>query len=137
VLVKTAAFILGLVGGVFATLFGILALAIGGIGNAFSSGSGNEIVGLAFSAMAAGAFAIICASVYFAGKFPGLMATGLAIAGIWHIISISYFGIVGGLLILLAALFAFLGRRTRGRLITLLCRRLFHCRGRALPIASR
>jgi hypothetical protein len=108
---RTATFVLGLVGGIFGILFGIVALAAGGIGNALDEGSGNQIVGLGVSAMAAATVAIICASIYFAGRRPGLMAAGLAIAGVWHVISISYFGIVGGLLILLAALFAFLGRK--------------------------
>ena len=84
--------------------FGLFAMAVGGLG------AGNSIVGLGISAIAASVMGILCGGLYFGGKRQGLMSAGLIVAAIWHLISISAFAIPGFLLLLLAGIFAWLGR---------------------------
>ncbi|HEV2124842.1 MAG TPA: hypothetical protein VGW38_19005 [Chloroflexota bacterium] len=108
---QTTTLITGVLGGVFGILMGLIAMAVGGTANVFEEGSGNTAVWLGLSAIAAATVAIICASLAFGGTRPDLMAALLIVSGIWHLISISFFAIPGTVLILLAALVAFLSRQ--------------------------
>lgn len=107
---RTTTLIMGILGGAFGILMGLIAMVVGGVSNAMDEGSGNGAVWLGVSAIAAATTAIICASLAYAGRRPGLMAVFLVVTAIWHLISISFFAIPGTLFMLLAALFAFLSR---------------------------
>jgi hypothetical protein len=107
---RVTTLVMGILGGVFGIILGLAAMAAGGMSNAFESGSGNGAVGLGISALLASAFGIVCASIYFSGRRPGLMTLGLLVATVWLVISISAFAIPGALFFLLATLFAFIGR---------------------------
>jgi hypothetical protein len=107
---RIAALILGVVGGVFGLIAALLALGIGGIGSATGQQGGGQIIGLGWSAFA---FCILgfLGSGLAMGK-PKLGAVLLLVAGLGFFISISWFAIITAPLFLIAALLAFMGRRT-------------------------
>lgn len=107
---RTAALVLAILGGVFGILFGLFAIAVGGFASAFDEGSGNSVVGLGVSAIAAAVFGIVCGGLNFAEKRPRLAAGGMIAAAIWHLISISFFGALGFLFLLFAGVFGWFGR---------------------------
>lgn len=111
---KVTSLVMAIIGAVFGILMGLIAMAVGGVGNALEEGAGNQAIGLAISAISACAFAMLCSGFHFAGKWQGLMAIGLWIALAWHVVSISFFAIPGGIFLLLAAIFATFGRDTNG-----------------------
>jgi len=107
---RTATFVLALVGGILGILMGFIAMAVGGVASALGSSEGGSVVGLGISAIAASTLGIVCGSLYFARKASTVMALGLLVAAVWHFISISAFAVPGGTLLVIATLLAFLGR---------------------------
>lgn len=107
---KVTSLVMAIIGAVFGIVMGLIAMAAGGIGNALEEGSGNGVVGLGVSAIVACVFAMLCSGFHFAGKRQGLMTIGLWVALVWHVVSISFFAIPGGIFLLLAAIFAIFGR---------------------------
>jgi hypothetical protein len=98
---RTAEFVLGLMGGIFGIISGIMALMLGGIGTAVGSGSG----GLG----TLGTWAIVLSVL---GIVGACMVSGKAKLGGWFMliaaiggtISVSFFYILPGLLLLIGGL---------------------------------
>lgn len=107
---RIASFVMAIIGTVFGIIFGLFAMAVGGVANAFSEGAGDGVVALGMSAIAACLFGMLCSGFHFGGKRQGWMAAGLFVAAGWHVISISWYGAPGFLFFFLAALFAVFGR---------------------------
>jgi hypothetical protein len=105
-----AVLVLTIVGAVLGVLFGLFAIALATVGGAFEVEGVEEVRWLGLSAIAASAFAVLCAGLYYAGVRRGLMSLGLLVAAIWHLISISLYAIPGSLFFGIAALVAFLRR---------------------------
>lgn len=101
---------MAIAGGVVGILFGLLAMLIGGTANAFEEGSGDTVVWLGVSAIASSVVGILAGGLYFGKKRPKLMVLILLVASIWHLVSISVFGIPGFIFLLLATIFAWFGR---------------------------
>jgi len=99
---RTASFVLGLVGGILGILAAILAMFIGGVGSAFEASDSDSIIGLGFSALLASVLGIVGAALV-KGK-PKVGSLLMFIAGIWGIISISAFYVVSGILLIIAAI---------------------------------
>ena len=108
---RVTSLVLAIIGGVVGIMFGLLAIAVGGASEEFEEGSGTTVIWLGVSAIAASVVGIAAGGLHFGGKRRTLMSFALLVAAIWHLISISYFGIFGFLLLLLAAIFAWFGRK--------------------------
>lgn len=106
--------VLGLtfIGASFGILLGLLAMAFGGVSNSVDEGSGASLVALGVSSILAAMAAALFAGLYTSGRHRTLMAWGLLFAAVWHLVSISAFGIPGFVFFLLAAIFAWLGRES-------------------------
>lgn len=107
---RTASLVLGIVGGVFGILAGLLAMTVGGIGSAFEAEGSGSIVGLGFAAIMLGVLGIIGGAL--SNRSPGAASLLQAVAGVLGFIAISLFWVLAGVLLLAGALFAFLGRRS-------------------------
>jgi hypothetical protein len=108
---RVAALILGIVGGVFGIISGLLALGLGGFGSAFGAQGASTIVGLGWSALVFCFVGFLGAGLAMARpKFGGLL---LLVAAVGFTISISWFAIVSGPLFFIAAIFAFFARVSR------------------------
>lgn len=107
---RVAALVLGVLGGVFGLLGAFFALAVGGVSNVAKNNSGNEIVVLGFLAFV---FCVLgFAGAGFSLAKPKLAGVLLLVACVGILIAISWGAIVATPLFGLAALFAFLGRKT-------------------------
>ncbi|MEO9255910.1 MAG: SHOCT domain-containing protein [Tepidiformaceae bacterium] len=102
---------LAFIGASFGILLGLLAMAFGGVSNSVDEGSGASLVALGVSAILAAMTAALFAGLYTSGRHRTLMAWGLFGAAIWHLVSISAFGIPGFVFFVLAAIFAWRGRK--------------------------
>src|SRR6266508_473129 len=114
---RVTALIVGILGGVVGLIFALFPLVVGGVGNAPDELSDKQIVALAVSAMVAAVCGIIWSVLAFAGKKPEVMALLLIITAVWYFASIRYFGVAGFILLALAALFVFLGRKAGTRVV--------------------
>ena len=108
---RVAVLICAIIGGVFGMGMGLVAMAVGGIGNVAEEGSGNSLVGLGISAIVAAIVGLVCGVLHYGGKARTLMAALLVVATLWHVVSISFFSIPGAIFLGLAALFGFLARK--------------------------
>src|SRR5699024_1358784 len=99
---RTASFVLGLVGGILGILAAILAMFIGGVGSAFEASDSDSIIGLGFSALLASVLGIV-GSALLKGK-PKFGSILLFIVGIWVIICISAFYFVSCILLIFFAI---------------------------------
>src|SRR5699024_9874268 len=99
---RTASFVLRLVGGILGILAAILAMFIGGVGSAFEASDSDSIIGLSFSALLASVLGIVGAAlVKGKSKVDSLL---MFITCIWGIISISAFYVVLGILLIIVAI---------------------------------
>ena len=105
---RTASLVLGITGGVFGILSGLLAMMIGGIGSAFAAEGSGSVVGLGFGAILLGVLGIIGGAL--SNRSPGKASLLQAIAGFLGFIAIWLFWTLAGVLLLIGALMAFLGR---------------------------
>jgi hypothetical protein len=105
---KTASLVLGITGGVFGILSGLLAMMIGGIGSAFAAEGSGSVVWLGFAAILLGVLGIIGGAL--SNRSPGKASLLQAMAGFFGFIAVSLFWILAGVLLLIGALMAFLGR---------------------------
>lgn len=106
---RTAALILGIIGGVLGIIAGIAAMMIGGIGVAFEAEGAGMIGGLGFFAIIFGIVGIVGGAL--ANRSPKLSAILELAAGLLGFIAISMFWIPAGLCLIAGALLAFLGRK--------------------------
>ena len=109
---KVAALVLGIVGGVFGLIAGILAITVGGIGQAVGANQAGTVTGLGFLAFAMAVVSLVGGAL--ALSKPRVAALLLLIAGIVGFFAVSAFWLLSGPLMILGALFAFLGRTKKG-----------------------
>lgn len=99
---RTTEFVLGLIGGIFGVIAGIIALFIGGLGEAFGAEGTGTIGGLAFGAIIFSVLGIIgSVLVRSKGKLGGIFMTVAAVGGF---ICVSAFYILPGVLLLIPGL---------------------------------
>ncbi|CAM3119773.1 DUF4064 domain-containing protein [Lactiplantibacillus plajomi] len=97
---RTAELVLGIIGGIFGMIGGFLALTIGSIGSAFGASGAGEVNGLGIACILVSALAIVFAALI--NRNHVLMGWFIIICGVLNFILVSYFGILSGLLILIA-----------------------------------
>lgn len=102
---RTAALVLGIIG----IIAGILAMLIGGAGAAFAADDSGTIIGLGFAAIFIGVLGIVGGAV--ALRYPKAAAIIQLISCIAGFIAVSLFWIFSGILLLIGAGLAFLGRK--------------------------
>ena len=91
-------------------MMGLVAITVGGLGNVFDGGSGDQVIGLGLSAIAAVVASVVFAGLYVSGRNRLAMSWCLTGAAVWHLVSISAFGFPGFVFLVLGATFAFIGR---------------------------
>ena len=101
---KTAALVLGIIGGIGGFIGAIIALAIGGIGSAFGSSGANTVMGLAWIAIPFALVGIIGGAIAIAK--PTAAGILMLIGGIGGIIAISVGFIFGGPLLIIGGILA-------------------------------
>jgi len=105
---RTAALVLGIIGGVLGIIAAILAITIGGVGQAVGAQHAGEVTGLGFLAFAAAVVGIVGGAL--ALSKARVAALLMLIAGVVGFIAVSAFWLLSGPLLLIGALLAFLGR---------------------------
>ncbi len=95
---------MAILGTVFGIFWGLIAMVVGAADNELNGDS--SIVWLGISAIAACCVAMTASGFHFSGKRTGWATVALFVATIWHVVSISAFGIPGFIFLLLAAIFA-------------------------------
>jgi hypothetical protein len=105
---RTAALVLGLIGGIIGLFAGGFAIVVGGVGTAIQTDRAGTVVVLGFIALALAIVGIVGGAL--AQAKPRVAALLMLIAGIGGFIAVSIFWIVSGPLLLVGSLLAFLGR---------------------------
>ena len=96
---RTVEFVLGLIGGIFGIIAGIIAMTVGGLASAFSADGASTVTNLGVGAILLSVLGIVGAVVVGSkGKLGGLFMTIAAIGGI---ICVSYFYILSGILLII------------------------------------
>jgi hypothetical protein len=108
---RTAALVLGLIGGIIGLFAGGFAIVVGGIGTAVQTDRAGTVVVLGFIALGLAIVGIVGGAL--AQAKPRVAALLMLIAGIGGFIAVSLFWIVSGLLLIIGAVLAFLGRAPR------------------------
>lgn len=109
----TAALVLGIVGGCFGILAGLLAMVVGGVGTAFEAEGSGTVTGLGFAAIFIAVVGIVGGAL--AKSKPVAAAILQAIACVAGFIAVSAFWLISGPLLLGGAILAFLGRPRANR----------------------
>lgn len=110
---RVAALVLGLVGGILGLFGAGCALAIGGVGAALAVEKASTVIGGGWAAVGFSALGIVGGGL--AMTKPRAAAALMLIAGIGGFISIFMAYLISAVLLLLGALFAFLGRAPRAQ----------------------
>ncbi len=105
---RTGALVLGLIGGIIGLFAGGFAIAVGGIGTAVQTNNAGSVVVLGFIALGLAIVGIVGGALSQAK--PRVAAALMLVAGIGGFIAVSLFWIVSGVLLVIGALLAFLGR---------------------------
>lgn len=101
---------LGIIGGVFGIIAGLLAMLVGGAGAAFEATDSGTVIGLGV-AVFIGVLAIVGGAL--APRYPKAAAIIQLISCVTGFIAISLFWIFSGILLLIGAALAFFGRNAR------------------------
>lgn len=101
---RTLEIILGIIGGVFGLIGAVFALMVGTLDVAFSASGTSPLTMLGINAVLASILSIITTA--FINKNPTKAGIIIIISALWLLISISYFGILGFVLLGLAGLLA-------------------------------
>jgi hypothetical protein len=109
--VRTASLVLGIIGGVFGIIAGLLAMLIGGAGAAFEAQDSGTIIGLGFAAVFIGVVGIVAGAL--TPRYPKAAAILQLFSGVAGFIAVSLFWIFSGILLLIGGALAFYGRRAR------------------------
>jgi hypothetical protein len=105
---RSAALILGLIGGIIGLFAAGFAIVVGGIGTAVQANRAGTVVVLGFIALGLAVIGIVGGAL--AQTKPRAAALLMVVAGIAGFVAVSLFWIVAGVLLLIGALLAFLGR---------------------------
>ena len=108
---RVTVLVLAIIGGALGILFGFLALIFGLLDEEFTGD--RSIIWLGISALAASVAGIVFGSMSFGSTHQKIAALGLIASAIWHVVSISLFGIPGMLFLLLAGVLGFFVKRPR------------------------
>ncbi|HEY8804956.1 MAG TPA: DUF4064 domain-containing protein [Clostridium sp.] len=106
---RIAVFVLGLIGGIFGIISGLMAIMMGGVGKAVGSGS-QGLGSLGFFAILFSVLAIVSACMI--NHKPKLFGWLLIVSAVGGTISVSFFYILSGLLILIAGIIALVKKDT-------------------------
>lgn len=106
---RTASLVLGIIGGVFGIIAGLLAMTIGGAGVVFDAEDAGLIVGLGFAAVFIAVIGIVGGAL--ALRYPLAAAILQLIAAVLGFVAIYLFWIFSGILLFIGALLAFIGWR--------------------------
>lgn len=93
-------FAMGIIGGIFGILASILALFIGGVGEAFGAEDASSVTGLGWGALLLSILGIIGASI--SKSKPKLAGALMLVSGIGGFICISLFYLISGILFIVA-----------------------------------
>lgn len=104
----TAALVLGITGGAIGIVAALIAIFIGGVGSAFEAEGAGTVTGLGVAAFFIAVLGIIGGALS-RGR-PVAAAIIQAISGVGGFIAISAFWLLSGPLLLIGAVFAWLGR---------------------------
>ncbi len=108
---RTASLVLGIIGGVFGIIAGFLAMVIGGAGAAFQATDSGTVIGLGFAAIFIGVLGVVGGAL--APRYPKAAAIIQLISCIAGFVAVSLFWVFSGILLLIGAVLAFLGRNAR------------------------
>lgn len=97
---RTAELVLGIIGGIFGMIAGIIAMSIGGIGSALGASGTGEVGGLGVACIAVSALAIVLSALI--NRNHKLMGWLIIACGVLNVVFVSFFGILSGLLIVIA-----------------------------------
>lgn len=106
---KVTAFVVGLIGSFAAFFAALLAGMVGGLSTALHTGDAHTTLILGVSAWAASVLGLVGTCLVW--RFPKASWICLTIATVWIVISVSAFGVPGGVLFFLGAIFAFVESR--------------------------
>lgn len=115
---RIAALILGILGGLFGLGGALFALFAGGVGSAFNAEGASTVVGLGLAAIPLAILGIIGGSLSLVK--PKVAGWLMLISAIGGTIAISAGYIIGGVMLLIGAIFAFLGSRKNNKDATLI-----------------
>ncbi|MFL2062922.1 DUF4064 domain-containing protein [Latilactobacillus sakei] len=101
---RTAEMVLGILGGVFGIIAGVFSFFMGGIDSAMNSTSSSSLFGLGIGCIIASIVAIIL--VCMINKNRVVMGWIIIVCGVLNIIFVSAFGILSGVLIIIAGILA-------------------------------
>jgi hypothetical protein len=105
---RTASLVLGIIGGVFGIIAGLLAMLFGGASAAFEAKGAGTVVGLGIAAVFIGIVGIVGGSL--ALRYPRAAAILQLASGLFGFIAVSLFWIFSGILLIIGAALAFFGR---------------------------
>lgn len=97
---RTAELVLGIIGGIFGIIAGLLAIMIGGIGSALEASGSAGVGNLGIGCIIVSTLAIILSA--FINRNHVLMGWLIIVCGILNFVFVSFFGILSGLLIIIA-----------------------------------
>lgn len=101
---RVAELVLGITGGIFDMIGGLFAMAVGSIGGAFEASGSGSILGLGIGCIAVSALAIVLSTLI--NRNHKLMGWLIITCGILNFVFVSYFGILSGILIIIAGALA-------------------------------
>ena len=107
---RIAALIIGIFGSIALFVVSILTIAVGGLGSAVGDSEGEKIAGLGVLALLLSIVAVVAAALAIAK--PRLAAALMSITGIVSLFPTYGWAFPATILLLVAALLAFLGRRS-------------------------
>lgn len=101
---RVAEMVLGIIGGVFGMIAGVMALFVGGIGEALEEGTGSGVAGLGLACIVVSILALVLSCMI--NKNRILFGWLIIICGILNIIFVSAFGILSGIIIAVSGIIA-------------------------------
>ena len=101
---RVAEMILGIMGSIFGMLGGLFAIMVGSIGNEFEASDSWQVFGLGVAVILTCIITLILSCII--NKKRVLMGVLLVIGGLLNFIFIGFFGILSGILILVAGILA-------------------------------
>lgn len=101
---RVAEMVLGIIGGVFGMIAGVMALFVGGIGEALEEGAGSGVAGLGLACIVVSILALVLSCMI--NKNRILFGWLIIICGILNIIFVSAFGILSGIIIAVSGIIA-------------------------------
>lgn len=101
---RVAEMILGIMGSIFGMLGGLFAIMVGSIGNEFEASDSGQVFGLGIAVILTCIITLILSCII--NKKRVLMGVLLVIGGLLNFIFIGFFGILSGILILVAGILA-------------------------------